>query len=78
MYLLVSKPFPKIYYVAFVCEGYDFLVCNSLADARNEFVEVGVDLVHPALLVAFACCKRIDLGAYAYHAGNDTGLRLRS
>ena len=76
--ILICESFPKVDHIAFVCERYDLLSFRCLAYARDELVEVGMDFVHPALLISLACCERIDLCNNAYNSGNHAGLRLRS
>ena len=76
MDILLGKSFPEIHYVALICDRNDFLVCNGLAYAWDELVQIIMDLIHPALAVSLVRCMRIDLCTDAHDARNHTCLRL--
>ena len=68
VYILLSKSFPKVNDVTEVCDRDNLLVLHSLADTWDEHIEVLVDLVNPALVVALVRSVRVDLRTYAHNA----------
>ena len=68
MYIFFCESFPKVYNIALICDGNDFLAFYSFSDARYELVEVGMDLIDPALALSLVCSMRVDLSANAYYA----------
>ena len=76
--VFVGEPFPEIDNIALVGEGNGFLVLAGLAYSWYQFVQVIVDFVHPALVIAFAGSEGIDFSDNAHNSGDDSGLRLCS
>ena len=76
MNILSSKSFPQVNNVSYVSERNDFLAFHSLADTRNELIQVLMKLVYPTLLVSLAGCERVNLRDDADHTCDDTSLRL--
>jgi len=72
----VGESLPEVDYVADVCEGNRFLVCDRLAYAGDQFVEGVVQFVDPALLMALACGLGVDFGYDGNHARDVAGLGL--
>ena len=66
--ILICKSLPKVYYIALICDGNDFLVCYSLTDTWYEFVKVGMNLVYPSLTMSLVCGMWIYLSTYTYDA----------
>ena len=59
-YAFVGQTFPEVYHVAHVGHGDDLFAIYCHAYAGNELVELIMEFVHPALVVAFARRQRID------------------
>ena len=76
MDILIGKALPQVNHVAHVSHAHGVLLGNSLADGRDEFVEIVVELVHPTLCVALLGSQRVDFGNHADHSGNVAGLWL--
>ena len=74
--VLLSQALPEVNHIAYVGHRDDTLLCHSLLDSGNQLVEVLVQLVHPALLVALAGSQGIDFGRHAHHTGNVASLGL--
>ena len=54
----------------------NLLRSHSLADSGNQLVKIVVQFVDPTLVIALLCGQRVDLGGYADHASDVTGLGL--
>ena len=78
MDVFLGQSLPEVYDVSYVGHRHHSLLGNSLANGGNQLVEVGMQLVHPALLIALACRLRIDFGRHAHHAGYVASFRLSS
>ena len=78
MDVFLGQSLPEVYDVSYVGHRHHSLLGNSLADGWNQLVEVGMQLVHPALLIALACRLRIDFGRHAHHTGYVASFRLSS
>ena len=78
VYALVGETFPQVDHVAHVSHRHRALLLHAALYGRYEFVEIVVQLVHPALVVAFLRSQRVYLSHHAHHAGYVASLRLRA
>ena len=76
MHILVGQAFPQINDIAHIGHRDGPLVGHSLADSGNQLVKIVVQFVDPTLVIALLCGQRVDLGGYADHASDVTGLGL--
>ena len=76
--ILVRESLPEIHDVAHIGQRDGLLGLHRLADAWDQFVQVLVKLIDPALVVTLAGGQRIDLGGDANDPGDVSGLRLRT
>ncbi len=76
--ILAREPLPEIHDIAHVGQRDCLLAFHRLADARDNLVQILVQLIDPALVVALAGRQRIDFGGDAHDSGDVAGLRLRS
>ena len=77
-YVLIGKPLPEVHDIAQVAQRNDFLFFHCPAYPRNQLIEILVDFIQPALVVALVYGHRIYLGNYADNAAYHCRLRLGS
>ncbi len=78
VHILIGEAFPEVHYVAYKGEGDNLFVYLCTADTGDEFGEVGVQFVHPALLIAFLCRLGVDFRRDADHSCYVARLGLRA
>ena len=74
--VLFVELLPHVDHVAEVSERLGALRLAGLADLGGQFVQVGDDVVHPALLVTFVRRGRVDLCGHRHATGDVRGLGL--
>ena len=76
--MLRGQALPQVHHIAHIGQGNHFLARYGLFDAGDEPVQVLMQFVHPALLVALLRCLGVDFGRHAHHARNVARLGLRA
>ncbi len=73
---LLGAVFPKVHHIALIGKRAGYLLGSGLVHSHKQFVKVGVNLVHPALLVTLLRGGGIDFGGDAHHSRNVASLGL--
>ena len=68
--------FPQVHHIALIGKAAGNLGLACLVHSHKQFVKVGVNLVHPALVVTLLRGGGIDFGGDAHHSGNVASLGL--